>query len=298
MPTEPTSPLRRLLTEPGGLAEQLMELRKSTGLKLQEFAELAGIQPNRASKISNGIAMPTGDELDQWAEAAGQPERAEALRSLAEDVQVVHRSHDGRLRTVGQAGIQAERKALDQSSLHIRTFQTLNYPGLLQTVDFARAVMTKVVARMNRPESDIEEAVTGRLARQQVLYDQSKRFEFLLWEPILSFPPHGFDVALGQLDRIGMLAQMANIRIGVLPADRPLASAPLHSFSLYDDVAQVELLSGSTWHEGDQAKAYHEELDRLWGDAVEGQALRPVLARAAEQLRELKIEAASRKETS
>ncbi len=58
-------------------------------------------------------------------------------------------------------------------------------PGLLQTTEYARNMFANLMRC--RPElTDIDEAVAGRLRRQEVLYEPGKTFEFLVTESALS----------------------------------------------------------------------------------------------------------------
>jgi hypothetical protein len=68
----------------------------------------------------------------------------------------------------------------------------------------------------------VEEAVSARMRRQEVLYDTRKSFEFIIMQAALDYllcPP---DVMRGQLDRLMGLLGLGNVRFGIVPPGREL----------------------------------------------------------------------------
>lgn len=99
--------------------------------------------------------------------------------------------------------------------------------------------------------------------------------ELLTSAPVLRWlicPP---DVMRGQLDRLKAVVVVPNVRIGVLPMGRPLATTPQNAFTVVGDVVLVETFVG------DQAAAFEQVMDQLWADAVEGEARQLIVAAAA-----------------
>ncbi|MCO1595506.1 DUF5753 domain-containing protein [Micromonospora sp. RHAY321] len=87
----------------------------------------------------------------------------------------------------------------------VRTWSALHHlyvPGLLQTPDYARRILTEMVELHNLDIADVDAAVSTRMQRQHLLYDAGKRFEFLLAEPVLRWLLASPDVMAGQLDRL------------------------------------------------------------------------------------------------
>jgi len=75
-------------------------------------------------------------------------------------------------RQSGLAGLQSAVHDREQRARTIRSFQLALVPGLLQTEDYARAVLKQV----GGSQSATEQAVHARLARQSVLNDSRKQF--------------------------------------------------------------------------------------------------------------------------
>lgn len=282
---------RQLLTVPGGLADRLHQILEESPLnntelasKMRDFGVKA--EPPKISKILAGKQLPSSEDIRAWCAACGRPELEPELARLAGEVRSQHRVWRARLRTEGgQAAVQAEFQSLDARTTLTRNFETALFPGLVQTRPMAQAVMRQILIPLGRTEEDVTHGVDGRLRRQQWLHDETKRFEFILDESMLVRPLFGVDITIGQVDRLHSLIGLSNVRLGILPMDRPLNVTPLNGFILFDDVALVETLVGETKHEGEEAAEYHKVMDRLWEDAIEGEAARPRLVRAVEVLR-------------
>jgi hypothetical protein len=136
---------------------------------------------------------------------------------------------------------------------------------------------------------DVDAAVQERMARAQMLYDPSKRWEFLLAEPVLRWLLPAPAVMRAQLDRLQSIIGLERIRFGIVPMGVELATTPQNTVEIYGDsemVAVAETFIGETWHRGEEAAAYARAVDRQWGDAVEGDAARELIAAAAASLRE------------
>ncbi|PWU54038.1 hypothetical protein DLE60_05805 [Micromonospora globispora] len=153
----------------------------------------------------------------------------------------------------------------------IRHFETVYVAGLLETADYARRVLAEMVELHNLDIADVDAAVATRMQRQQLLYDTSKRFEFLLAEPVLRW-------------LLQTVVGVPNIRFGILPLGVPLATTPQNSFQMYDDVAIVETFVGETTYRDDEAATYTRAIERLWNDAVTGEGARRLIVRAAQEL--------------
>lgn len=273
---------RQLLTAPGGVADRLRALRENaelSGVELVERisavsgGEVAASSP-KISKIESGTQMPSTADIKAWCAACEHPEAVAELVRMADDVRSQHRAWKTRLDADGgEAQVQADFKDLDTRARRIRNFENVLYPGLLQTPELAKAVLTQALGHLERPEQDVADGVAGRLARQQVIYDESKTLEFLIDEPVLRRPIFGVGVAIRQLYHLRTLAGLRHVRIGALPMDRPLRAVPMNGFIVFDNVVFVETPVGETRHEGEDAEVYQQYLDELWGDAVEGEEL-------------------------
>lgn len=215
-----------------------------------------------------------------WAAACrlGRAESAD-LRRLRRRVEVVHRDWRRRLRR-GQAGVQADYNQLVAGASLVRHFETAWFPGLVQTAAYARHVFREQVALHALEVHDEDEAVAVRLARRRHLYDPAKRFEFLLAEPVLRWRVCPADVLRGQLAELQLIRELPNVRFGVLPLDRALATTPLNGFQLYDGVAVTETFTGEIVFRSRAAAVYTKIMERLWRDAALGLEAHRLIAAA------------------
>lgn len=97
-----------------------------------------------------------------------------------------------------------------------RSYDPSLIPGLLQTADYARSVLTRYSAIHTAPK-DVEAAVQARMGRQDILTDQGRSFHFLVWEGALRARPCPPAVLSAQLDRIVGRLGPGNVRVGVVP---------------------------------------------------------------------------------
>jgi len=277
------NPTHEWLNQPDGITVRLRALRKQADLSGTQLAGRLGWQQSKVSRLENGKQMPTAADLEAWTRACGHQEILAELLTTLDEVQATHREWQRRLRQGGHAAIQVDFVRLVQESARIRNFEISVIPGPLQTPEYARKVFVEM-AGLHEVEDDIDAAVAARMQRQAYLYDPQRQWEFLLDESVLRRPVHGKDVTRAQLDRLHTVIGLGNVRLGVLPLGQPLKTSPQNSFCLFDDLALVETFIGETAHEGAEAAKYHRVMDRMWEEAVVGEDVRPLIARAVEDL--------------
>jgi transcriptional regulator with XRE-family HTH domain len=115
------------------------------------------------------------------------------------------------LRTGGALG---ELRGLMATAL--RSFELVVVPGLLQTEDYARALLT---GRIGGGADDIDEKVAARMARQAVLdRDRPAELWVVIDEAVLHRRVGGASVMREQLNRVIEMGRRPNIVIQVIPA--------------------------------------------------------------------------------
>jgi Domain of unknown function (DUF5753) len=97
----------------------------------------------------------------------------------------------------------------------LRWFELVAVPGLLQTEEYARAVLrTQVMAT----DEEVEDMVRARMERQAILAgDRPPMFWVIVDEGVLRRPVGGADVMVAQIDRLCDAARRANIVVQVIP---------------------------------------------------------------------------------
>ena len=133
----------------------------------------------------------------------------------------------------------AEREAVATA---LRTFEHSFVPGLLQTADYARAV---VATKLGATEADIETDVSERIARQWILTRDAPpppRLWVLIDEGILYRPVAPVPVMREQLDHLVAMSQLPNVTIKVVPYAAGGHTGLLGAFILADLNATQSIL--------------------------------------------------------
>ncbi|AZS73920.1 hypothetical protein DDE74_25920 [Streptomyces lydicus] len=222
------------------LAAKLKELRKGAGLSGDRLAARCNISQSKVSRIENAKVRPSLVDIEQILKALdASPEVVAEVARLARIANTEWRNLR-ELRRKGLGTRQAELKALEASSTSMRYFLLSMVTGLLATPEYVRASLA------NSPV-DTSKAVAGKLERQAILYDQSKRFTFLLTEQAVRWPVVPPLALAEQIDRLGSLTHLPNVHLGVIPVGSPThTTTPMNTFTVYDSsLATVETITGS-----------------------------------------------------
>jgi transcriptional regulator with XRE-family HTH domain len=256
---------------------RLRELRHAAGLNQGQLAERVGITQSMVSKLEMGRNIPSAETIARLTDALALPEivREELLDQVAElaiEVETLRVMH----RRGGERSMQAKYADQEAAARVIWNYQDKVVPGLLQTPDYTRAMVPLIAPRL----PDLDDLVVGRLARQQVLYDRTKSFRFLLDEAVLRRRVAPSDVLRGQIDRLrSVLAALPHVEIRALPFTARLPRWAMSSFWVYDEAtAGVELQVGTVSITDPREVAdYRELFERLWSLAAHGEDLAALL---------------------
>jgi len=269
------------LTQPGGLAERLRRLRRSAGLTGDQLASRLGWARTKVPKIENGHQMPTEEDVTRWVEACGQPtDVAAEYLDLLTRAQTQYRRWKHELRQ-GHAAMQISWDRLVRQARMVRNFEIVVIPGLLQTPAYARYRAVEAVRNYGAAEEGIDEAVTMRMRRQEVLYEPGRTFEFVTTEAALRIGACPAEAMIGQLDRLGVLSQLPNITLGIIPLGVPLPAMPQNPFIILDDQVIAETHGSEATIGGNEVEMYRRMADALLAEAVTGQAERSQVAPGA-----------------
>lgn len=271
------------LTSPDGLSTRLRTLRDDAGLTGKDLADAAGWDPPRVSKLELGKQLPTESDVRRYVDLCGAAAHLDELLKLQLQAQSLKLTFKQRMAN-GQATVQRSYNDLVANSTVIREFDTAYVPGLLQVPDYARRVLAESHRLHELEIDDVEAAVGERMQRQRLLYDPSKRFEFLLAESVLRWlivPPAAMRA---QLDRLLGAIGLPNIKIGVLPFGVELKWTPQHSFQTYDDLALVETFFDEVAYEGADGAQFSRVMSLMWEEALSGDDARRLIVAAMSAL--------------
>lgn len=262
--------------------ERLRALRTGAGFATgKEFAAHLGWVAPKVSRIETGKQLPADEDVLTWLAAVNATDEVAAqLRDEVRELRLARAAWKQQLRT-GHAALQRDSYEAERKASRITNVELFLVPGLVQTAEYARAVFTKLAAVHESP-SDTDTAVRERMKRQDVLYEPGKQIELLVAENALRHPVCSPQAAQRQIDRLGSLADMDHIRLGVLPVGVELPIVPVHGFWIIDDLVQIEIHHTEVEADDpDDVALYHRIADALWDVALEGEDARALLLRVA-----------------
>lgn len=157
------------------LAEALRGERKRAGRTQTWLARRCNMSQTKVSNIESGKLTPSLVDVELMLEALGAdgPVSAEIL-SLARTANTEWQDHWSSRRR-GLDKKQNELSRLEAVSTEFRFFLLSMITGLLATPEYVRASIADV-------PGDQSKTIAKKLERQQVLYDSSKSFTFILTE--------------------------------------------------------------------------------------------------------------------
>lgn len=264
------------------LGRRLRALRVNAKLSGKELAAELGWPASKVSRIELARQNASPADVDAWITATrgGEAERS-LLLGLLDQAREDQQTHRWRTRH-GQAPHQAGYNALVQNSSLMREFHNVVVPGMLQTPDYARAILTASMRAHEVPVADVEEAVATRMKRQQYLRSK-RRFEYVIAEPVLRWGLVPADVMRDQLERLFTVMRLRNVRVGILPYG-VTDDVPTHMFEMFDDLVCVEIVSREHRYTGSEAADYARAFEALQRVALSGEAAREMLRTVAGEL--------------
>jgi transcriptional regulator with XRE-family HTH domain len=279
----PTVRRRRLGTE-------LRRLRDHSGYKLEEVASQLGVAPSTLSRIETGKAPTKTAYLHQMLEMYGVTEVGQR-QILVDMAREGHRKgwwadYDDVLPSGFDiyVGLEAETAA-------VRSYEVSVVHGLLQTADYARAVLGEMFPRHTADQ--IERLVNLRMTRQR-RFDDDPPLELwaILDEAVIRRAVGGPECMRGQLEHLITQAGRQGVTVQVLPFSTGAHAGHGGPFSILEfpersdsEVAYVESGAGNLYLEKDrEVRARAEAFDRLRAAALSPVASTDLISEAARVL--------------
>ena len=272
------------------LGSQLRHLREVHGITCEAAGEVIRASASKISRLEHGrVGMKQRDVADLLTlyDVTGEAERAEVLR-LAREA-----ARPGWWHQYGEVlpGWFEFYVGLEAAASRIRVYEVQFVPGLLQTPEYARAVMR--AGHAAAPDDQITRRVSLRMKRQQIL---SRPGGPKLWavvdETALRRRLGGPGVMEAQLDRLIELAAEPNIALYVVPLQTGYHAAAAGSFSILrfaapelPDVVYLEQLTSALYLDKRRdVDRYSAVMDQLCVQAERRVPTTEVLARIRDQL--------------
>jgi transcriptional regulator with XRE-family HTH domain len=282
--TGPTVRRRRLGTE-------LRKLREANGYKLEEVAVQLGVAPSTLSRIETGKAPTKSAYLGQMLEMYGvlDPAQRQVLVDMAREG---HRkgwwsAYDDVLPSGFDiyVGLEAETAA-------IRGYEISVVHGLLQTPEYARAVLRETFPR--HAHDQVDRLVDLRMERQRRLDDDPPlELWAILDEAVIRRSVGGDAVMRAQLAHLLEMADRPGLTLQVLPFSCGAHAGHAGPFSILgfpdrtdSEVVYVESVAGIIYLEKDrEVRSRVEAFDRLRAAALAPGVSVDLIDQAAQELR-------------
>lgn len=180
---------------------------------------------------------------------------------------------------------------LESAAGLIRTYELQFVPGLLQTPDYARAVI--MLEYRGAPRGEIERRVELRLARQQVLRrDNPPQLWAVVDEAVLRRPIGGPEVMRAQIEALLAATTLPNVRLQVVPFSAGGHAGTGGAFTVLrfedrelPDVVYIEQLTSALYlDKRDDVDLYVAAMERLCVDAAPPADTAPRLQHALHDL--------------
>ncbi|PZG18581.1 helix-turn-helix domain-containing protein [Nonomuraea aridisoli] len=251
------------------LGSQLRKLREAKNVTREEAGHLIRGSESKISRMELGrVGFKERDVEDLLTLYGVMDQQARAavldLVATANEPGWWHRFNDV-LPTWFQAYV-----GLEEAAARIRTYEVQFVPGLLQTKEYARAVVTAGAAGIGAEE--IARRVDLRLERQRI-FDRPDGpvFWAVIDEAALRRPIGGVEVMRAQLEHLSDLMRQPNITIQIMPFSYGGHSAEGGAFSILrfpdtdlPDVVYVEQLASALYlDKREDVDRYSEVMERL-----------------------------------
>jgi len=280
----PTVRRRRLGTE-------LRRLREAHSIKLEEVAEQLGVAASTLSRIETGKAPTRSAYLTAMLEMYGvdDPGQRQVLIDMAREG---HRkgwwaAYEDVLPT--GFGIYV---GLEAEAASLRAYESLVVHGLLQTEDYARAVMTTVSRKLAADE--IERLVTLRLQRQEALLRADPiELWLILDEAVLRRAIGPPELMHNQLTHLADASLWPNVTLQVMPfggGPHPFLNGPFSIIEFPErtdpHVVYTEGVAGQAYLERDrEVRSCAEGFDLLRAAAMSPVDSTDLVSKLASQIK-------------
>jgi transcriptional regulator with XRE-family HTH domain len=280
----PAGPRRRLGAE-------LRRLRAGSGLHLDQVAERLRCSTSKISRLETGKGMPKAADVRELIKiyaVAADTEREMLMR-------LVHESRAEGWWEPYIEGVAPERffldaleryTALETDAAGLRAFDLSVLHGLLQTEDYARAVLSGQLP--GRSPQEVDQLVELRMRRQEALRRPSPlHLDVVVDESVLARTVGGRAVMAAQMRRLLELMELPTVSIRVFPFESGVDRAHMGHFVILDipddlgsTVVYSEGHAGETFLDGaSDVDAYDDVFAEVRAHALAPRAAREAVRR-------------------
>ncbi|MFF4549737.1 Scr1 family TA system antitoxin-like transcriptional regulator [Streptomyces sp. NPDC001406] len=231
-------PRKKNLSAMKMLGAQLATARRAAGFTQRALAERLMVDEETIASIEQG-RRPLKRDL------------AELLDELLDTKGLLSAGVDN-LPEIDQFPLYAEQyMAHEREAISLSWYDALVVPGLLQTRNYARALLGGRVPAYDADE--LETKIEARVGRQEILHRRvPPTLSFVVWEPALRMPTGGHETHLDQLRNLREQSELPGLSLQILPLDRTSHAGDAGPFILletpdHQHLAYAESQRGSQW---------------------------------------------------
>jgi transcriptional regulator with XRE-family HTH domain len=261
------------------LGTLLRQVRESAGLTATELAHMLGQSLTTISRMENGRRTSTTTDVIQYVVMCGvtMPE----IQPIVEFTRLAERKQGYYLSDERIGGSLQSLIFHESSAEHSIIYEPLVVHGLLQTPDYARALVTAVNADFT--EEWVAGTVRTRMERRRILYlPQPARFTFYIHEQALRLRIGTDRIMHEQLLHLVLTAALDNVTVRIVPSaagERSAVGGAFHLMKFHEErpIVYLENLrdGGLILEDPDYVHSYHELMSMLADVALdEGQSRR------------------------
>lgn len=269
------------------LGKQLRELREAAKLTLRDAGDYVQRDPAAISRWEQGLTPARVPDVLALLNLYGVDDldvRA-GLEQLSRDIWQKGWWDDYARETSGRV---IDHAWLESRTETIHSFDVMVIPGLLQTPEYAEAVIK--AADPSAAPTYVARWMQFRMTRQQVLaQDKPIHLVAVLDEALLYRTVGGTTVMRTQLEHLIELAERPNITIQVLPFSAGAHASHEGPFTIldmpapYPDVAYIETRAGGIYVEAERVGGFVQAYDRLQQAALTPNDSMALIAAAAKR---------------
>jgi transcriptional regulator with XRE-family HTH domain len=210
------------------LGMRLREIRTQLGLNVEDVAKELICSPSKISRLETATRSPNlrdVRDLCKFYEIGGAAtgELMELARKAKEP---------GWWSQYDEVGLDPY-IGLEQDASAITSFATFYIPALLQTEEYARAIIKGIAPRID--PAIWQQRVEVRLRRQDLLlHDNPPRYRVLIDEAVLHRPTGGPEVMIAQIDKVLKFAEEGTVTAQVVPFEVGAIATQDSNFVLLD----------------------------------------------------------------
>jgi transcriptional regulator with XRE-family HTH domain len=274
----PSSSAQRARRE---LAGRLRDIRLDAGLTAQDLSAAAGWHKSKTSRIENAKQALTDDDIKDWCRVCG-------ISDLAPDLIAASRASESmytdwrRIHRAGMRHPQQARVPVYERTRLMRVYCSAVVPGLLQTPQYASALMSAITEFRGTPD-DVTKAVAARMHRNQILHEPGHQFAVVIEESVLRHRIGDAAVMANQLGYLLKAMSLPSVSLGIIPFTADSRRMwTLEPFTCFDEErAYVELLAAQiTITVPGEIRLYLDAFTHLTALAVSGYQARALIKAA------------------